>query len=274
MKKVGVYLENTKPRVWGLGALIGASGAIIAGGELKETILSALAVALAVAGAESLGNLVDMHIDSVMPRTMRRPLPSGRMKPSEAIVLGTVLTTPGLLISYYLSILSCIIAVLGIFDYVVLYCMLSKRKTSFNILIGSFAGAALPLVGYTSVRGLDAKAILLGITVVLWIPIHIWSLAVKFKDDYAKAGVPMLPVVIGERWTIQILIPLSILLAVSVVTLKLGLFYIISTSLLSVGLVASCVFSAIKPSAIWTTFKFTSIYLALVYIFAVADTLA
>jgi heme o synthase len=217
----GDYFALLKPRVMSLVVFTALTGLAVAPGSLHPvtafTALLCIAVGAGAAGA--LNMWYDADIDAVMTRTARRPIPSGRVKPGEALAFGLTLAgfsvmTLGLLVNAYAAAWLAF----TIFFYVAVYTMWLKRSTPQNIVIGGAAGAFPPMIGWVAVTGsLSFEPILLFLIIFFWTPPHFWALALYRQQDFRRAGIPMLPVVAGEtttRWQILlytlVLVPLGI----------------------------------------------------------------
>jgi protoheme IX farnesyltransferase len=234
----------TKPAIMSLLLLTALGGMFLAArGVPPFDLLAATLVggAAASGGASALNHYFDRDIDELMRRTRRRPLPSQRVPKEWAVGLGIALNIVAFaVLAVYTNVLAASLAIVGTLFYIFVYTIWLKRSTVQNIVIGGAAGAIPPLVGWAAVTGsLDLGAWLLFAIVFFWTPAHFWALALLIRDDYARAGVPMLPVVQGERataWNILLyaasLIPLSLLLFV---TGGLGLVYLVAA--LALGLV-------------------------------------
>lgn len=285
-EKLKLYYEVTKPRVWWLLSFT-AFGGFMAGSGPQIDWLKALyavaAVSLAAAGSETVANYLERGLDRVMERTRRRPLPSGRLRPARnALVYGLILTAAGVALSATINPLALTFTLVGVLDYLVVYVMLSKKRTPLNVILGSAAGGAPTLVGYTSAAGaLTLEAWLLAAIVVLWIPSHIWSLALRYREDYSRAGVPMLPVVIEERKAIRCISSTAILIAVFSIAIywlrvpEYGLLYLsVATGMGAILLYLSLLLMA-RPSKrlAWLLFKFTSPYLAAIFTAVILEAL-
>lgn len=218
------YYQLTKPRIIPLLLFTTAAGMWMAGeGRVDPLLLvvTLLGGTLAAASAQTLNCIYDRDIDYTMERTRHRPIPAGRIQPRDAalfaIALGTLSFT---LLSVFVNLLSAVLAMAGIVFYMGIYTHLLKRHTTQNIVIGGAAGAIPALVGWAAVRNdLTWAPWLLFALVFLWTPPHFWALALMIKDDYAQVGVPMLPVIAGEKTTADqilvyswILVPASLLL--------------------------------------------------------------
>ncbi|MEM4311182.1 MAG: heme o synthase [Nitrososphaerales archaeon] len=282
-KRIKTYMVYTKPKVWWLLVFTALGGALAAGGSktpLNLLALSALTVALGCMGAEALANYMDRDIDALMERTKNRPLPRGEITPKKAIIFGLILIIGALITSYLANPLASILMGLGIFDYTLVYVRWLKRKSRWNILFGSFAGGAPTLIGYSIVANtLDLFAFLLALLVILWIPAHIWSLALRTKDDYIRAKVPMLPTLVGERTSTICIASASLLTALFSLLIifvgNLGIIYLVLALILGSLLAFQSLRLLIKPqvSLYWKLFKFSSPYLALIYFALIMDKL-
>jgi heme o synthase len=218
---VGDYVALMKPRVMSLVVFTALVGLSVAPGSLHPitafTALLCIAVGAGAAGA--LNMWYDADVDAMMTRTSRRPVPMGRVRPGEALAFGLTLAgfaivTLGLLVSWFAAVLLAF----TIFFYVVIYTVWLKRSTPQNIVIGGAAGAFPPMIGWAAVTGsLSFEPILLFLIIFFWTPPHFWALALYRADDYARAGIPMLPVVSGDTSTRRqillytaVLVPLGI----------------------------------------------------------------
>jgi heme o synthase len=203
--RVGDYIEILKPRVMSLVVFTGLVGLAVAPGHLHP-VLAAIAVLCIAVGAGAAGALnmwYDRDIDAIMRRTAGRPLPTGRMMPGEALGFGVVLAFGAVLImGIAVNWLAAALLLLTIGFYVFVYTVWLKRRTPQNIVIGGAAGAFPPVIGWAAATGdIGWGAIALFAIIFFWTPPHFWALSLYRADDYAKAGVPMLPVVSGPRET-------------------------------------------------------------------------
>ena len=226
--EVADYVEVLKPRVMALVVFTGLVGLSVAPGHLHP-VLAAVAVLCIAVGAGSAGAInmwYDRDIDALMRRTSRRPLPTGRMMPGEALGFGVVLGV-GAVVVMGLALNSVAAALLAatILFYVFVYTIWLKRRTPQNIVIGGAAGAFPPMIGWAAATGqIDWGAIALFAIIFFWTPPHFWALSLYRVDDYAAAGVPMLPVVSGSRETRrQILLYTLVLWPVTVGPWLLGI---------------------------------------------------
>jgi protoheme IX farnesyltransferase len=228
------YVSLTKPRIIVLLVLTELATMVIAARALPSVPLllwAALGGALASGGSGAINCWYDRDIDRVMARTCSRPLPSGRIRPWQALVFGGSLIAAAVVVfALAVNPLSAALALGGGMFYVFIYTMVLKRTTSLNIVIGGAAGAFPPLVGWAAVRGdVGWPALALFALVFLWTPPHFWSLALLLRDDYRSARVPMLPTLISTAATYRrILVYLAILIAASLIpALSLGAGYLI-----------------------------------------------
>ena len=283
MTNLRPYVEVTKPKLVSLlaftafvGMFVGARWAAV---DLSPTlwILGMVAITLGCAGSNAITCFIDRDIDSVMDRTRKRPLPSGRIHPPQkALYLGAALVAASLALALLRNALSSVVIGLGVLDNVVVYSLLVKRRSPWNIILGSFSGGLPAVYGWTFATGsIGLVPILMAALVVLWTPNHIWSLALRYRDDYARAGVPMLPVVMEERKAIRCIASTSLLLVgFSVALDSLGAFgdaYLWIALGLGVALVALNGWLLLRPTPAraWLVFKFSSPYLAIVFLFMI-----
>ncbi len=276
---VADFVELLKPRVMSLVIFTALTGMVAAPGNLHPVLAAIALLAIAVgAGASGALNMWwDRDIDTVMQRTRSRPIPQGRVTPEEALAFGLFLSgasvlTLGLIVNWIAGGLLA----LTIAFYVVVYTMWLKRSTPQNIVIGGAAGAFPPMIGWAAVSGgVSLDSVILFLIIFMWTPPHFWALALYKTGDYAAAGVPMLPVVAGERETRRQILTYSVLLAPLAVTPVLtglgGLAYGIVASLLGVVFVALAVQVWRAPSGMASDaaakrlFLFSILYLFLVF---------
>ncbi len=221
------YLELMKPRVMSLVVFTALVGLVLAPGHLHPVIgLTALICIAVGAGASGALNMwYDADIDARMARTAGRPIPAGRVRPGEALAFGLVLAGFSVaVLGLLVNVVAAALLALTIGFYVVIYTMWLKRWTPQNIVIGGAAGALPPIIGWASVTGgISLEPVVLFLIIFMWTPPHFWALALYRKDDYARAGVPMLPVVAGDsatRW--QILLYTLLLAPLGVVPWLMG----------------------------------------------------
>ena len=211
------FIIMTKPRVWVFLLITGIAGEVFALSILRSLnvigfFYVALYIALGLMGAESVSNYFDLSIDRKMKRTMNRALPSGRMKPVVALYGGSILIIATLILAAFRSLWSLVFMATGIFDYTIIYSLISKKRTSWNIILGAYSGGAPLLAGfYAFTSSFNIVAILMFLAIFIWTPLHIWSLSIKYKDDYAAASVPMLPVRRTTKQSMRVLFPIAVL---------------------------------------------------------------
>ena len=213
---VSDYVEMTKPKVQSLLLFTTITTMYVAGDpSLGLVALTCLGGALSAGGAGAINHALDRDIDAVMKRTANRPVASGRVSPRAAIIFGVLLGCASFaLLSLAVNPLSAVLAMSGLLGYVLVYTVWLKRTTPQNIVIGGAAGAVPPLVAWAAVTGsLSGTAIYLFAIVFFWTPPHFWALSLLMKDEYARAGVPMLPVVRGEKETRRQIVLYTVLLA-------------------------------------------------------------
>jgi heme o synthase len=257
-------------------AMVLASGAWPGTGLVAATLLGGF---LSAAGANALNNVIDRDIDVHMERTRHRPLPADRVRPREALLIGLGLGVAGFLWLWWTTnLLAGLLATTALLFYVLVYSMLLKRTTHQNIVIGGAAGAVPALVGWAAVTGtVGLPAWVLFAVVFYWTPPHFWALALRFKEDYGRAGVPMLPVVSGERATIwQITLYSVVVVAVSLLLYPIasvGSVYLLSALGLGVVLIGQAVALHRRPDRAMRLFRWSNLYLALLFASVVVDVL-
>ncbi len=285
-RAIEVYFRVTKPRVWWLLVFTGIGGLFLgskAMPPLERLILVIAILASGSAGAETVANYLEIDIDKLMSRTMKRPLPMGLIDPPEkALVFGLILIFTSILLAIAVNMYALIFLIFGIIDYVIVYVSYFKRRSPLNILFGSFAGGAPSLIGYVSATSqITVEGLIIAALVVLWIPSHVWSLALKYKDDYARANIPMLPVVISERKAIRCIASTAFLIVVFSIFLYLidartfGPIYLgITAPSGAILLYLSLrLFFSPNQANVWRLFKFTSPHLALIFLAIILDSL-
>ncbi len=243
---VSDYVALLKPRVMSLVIFTALVGLVVAPGHVHPVlaITSLLCIAVGAGASGALNMALEGDIDALMSRTANRPIPRGRITPPEAMAFGITLSffsvmTLGILVNWYAG------SLLGftIFFYVVIYTMLLKRRTAQNIVIGGAAGSLPPVVAWVAATGsISVEPLLLFLIIFFWTPPHFWALALFRSDDYARAGVPMLPVVAGPDATrLQILLYTIVLVAIAAAPWPLGYFdwvYGVTSLILGAGMLA------------------------------------
>ena len=275
------YLTLTKPRIMTLLLLTGAAGMFVGAqgvpplGLLGVTMLG---LALACGGASALNHVLDRDIDALMgSRTEKRPVATGRVSPEQALEFGVLLSAISFaLLASAVNVLTAVLALVGNLFYVLVYTRWLKRSTPQNIVIGGAAGAVPPLVGYAAATGsLALPALWLFLIVFLWTPPHFWALALMIKNAYAAAGVPMLPVVRGDRETArQIVLYSLVMVAFTVVVgLWLGPLYTVVAVVLGAVFIALAVLLRrdLSRTRAQVLFHYSLLYLALLFTAAALD---
>jgi heme o synthase len=268
------YAALTKPKVQSLLLLTTVTTMEVAGNPSASRVaLTCLGGYLSAGGAGAVNHYWDRDIDAQMKRTATRPIPSGRVAPGAALAFGVALAAASFVVlSLFVNLLAAVLALCGFLGYVGVYTMWLKRTTPQNIVIGGAAGAVPPLVGWAAARGsLSWTAVYLFAIVFYWTPPHFWALSLLMKDEYAKVGVPMMPVVRGEAETRrQILMYSALLYAVSQLPFCAGGFggiYLAASVLLGVVFVAGAVVlyrRADRRSAL-RLYLYSLLYLALLF---------
>src|SRR5687768_10734452 len=279
---VSDYLEMTKPKVQSLLLFTTVTTMYVAGDpSLGLVALTCLGGALSAGGAGAINHVIDRDIDRAMHRTANRPVASGRVSPAAGLAFGVALGAAAfVLFATSVNLLAAALSLSGLLGYVFVYTLWLKRTTPQNIVIGGAAGAVPPLVAWAAVTGeLAGTPLYLFAIVFFWTPPHFWALSLLMKDEYARAGVPMLPVVRGEaetRW--HILLYTLVLTAwtelpLLVPALDLGAVYAVAAALLGgafVVLAERLRRRADRASAL-RTYLFSLAYVALLFAAAVAD---
>jgi heme o synthase len=229
------YLELTKPRVVSLITFTAIVGTLLASPgmpPLDALVWGNLGIALAAACAATINHVLDRRIDEQMARTSARPLPSGSLSERNALTFAAILgVTAMAVLAFLVNMLTAVLTFLSLIGYAVIYTVWLKRATPQNIVIGGAAGAAPPVLGWAAVtNSVDPNALLLFLIVFVWTPPHFWALAIARRDEYARAGIPMLPVTHGVAFTrTQVLLYTVLLTVVTLlpfVTGMSGLLYL------------------------------------------------
>ena len=276
------YLNLMKPHVTVL--LLGTTLAamVVAAGTfppLRLVIATLLGGALAAGSANAINCYWDRDIDAVMSRTRSRTLPAGRVPETHALAFGVALGTASFaLLAGFVNLLCAVLALAAILFYVGVYTMWLKRTTPQNIVIGGAAGAVPVLIGWAAVTGsVGLPAVWMFLVIFLWTPPHFWALSLVIKQEYARANVPMLPVVMGERETRrQIVLYTLLLLGATLVlyaTQAMGYLYLAAAALLGCGLLALALALAWQKTlrSARRLFWFSNYYLALIFAAMVID---
>ena len=286
MKNIGYQrnIEISKPRIVVLLVITAVTSMYAAsklvGPELDNfgLIHIIIAGALASAGSSALNHYYDRDIDPLMKRTSNRPIPSGRIKPSHVLVYGLAVSVISVIYgALALNLISAFFIALGIFFYVIIYTAWLKRLNSSNIVIGGFAGSAAAMAGWSAATGsMDILGFLVGFLVFVWTPSHFWCLAMKMKDEYTEANVPMLPVLIGMQKTSKyILVNTLILLPYSLMLYAFGMgivYTAIAAAAGSLMLVYHYKLTKLPTSEFaWKAYKVTAPYLTIIFLAVAID---
>lgn len=213
------YYELTKPRVVMLivfTAIVGMVLAVPGWPGIVPLVFGTLGIGLAASSAAVVNHVLDARIDVQMSRTHNRPLPQGKLSQKHAMTFAMALCVISMLMLWFvINPLTAILTFASLIGYAVIYTVYLKRATPQNIVIGGAAGAAPPVLGWTAVTGeIHSDALLLFLIIFIWTPPHFWALAIAKKDDYAKVGIPMLPVTHGNEFTRQYILLYTILLVI------------------------------------------------------------
>jgi protoheme IX farnesyltransferase len=281
---IGDLFALMKPRVMSLVVFTALVGLLIAPGQLDPVrgCVAVLCIAIGAGGAGALNMWYDADIDKIMTRTATRPIPSGRVLRSEALIFGIVLSTSAVLaLGVVLNLTAAGLLLFTVFFYVVVYTIWLKRRTAQNIVIGGAAGALPPAIGWVAATGhIGAEPLVLFLIIFLWTPAHFWALSLNHADEYARAGIPMLPVVAGRAETKkQILIYSLLSLLISVMPWMLGFagpIYGVTAAILAatMTLFALRLYRSQGPheaKSAGQMFAFSIVYLFLIFSLLLAD---
>ena len=270
------YLELTKPKVVLMMLITAIVGMLLASKSLPPlylVVISMIGIGLCASSAATINQIIDRNIDANMARTSNRPLPQGEITTFNASLFAFALMTSGtaILVSQ-VNTLTAVLTVASLIGYAFIYTVFLKRATPQNIVIGGLAGAAPPLLGWTSVtNSVDPNALLLVLIIFVWTPPHFWALAIYRKEDYARESIPMLPVTHGVKFTkLQIILYTILLVLVSLlpyIVLMSGNIYLFS----ALGLGLFYLYSSIKMYLTddeeypMTSFKYSIYYIFLIF---------
>ncbi|MDH5511648.1 MAG: heme o synthase [Gammaproteobacteria bacterium] len=276
------YFELTKPRVVSLiiftavvGMFLSTPGAL----PLSAFVLGTLGIALAAGSAAAINQILDLHFDRGMLRTSRRPLPTGTLSTRQALLFAFVIGVMSMVIlSLWVNMLTAVLTFISLIGYSIIYTVFLKHATPQNIVIGGAAGAAPPVLGWTAITGeVASDALLLFLIIFLWTPPHFWSLALYREKEYAKVGIPMLPVTHGRRYTqLQILFYTVLLVAVTIMpfaTQMSGWLYLAGAMILNARFLHYAVrlYRDYSDELARKTFRFSINYLALLFALLLVD---
>ncbi|HXX96459.1 MAG TPA: heme o synthase [Candidatus Bathyarchaeia archaeon] len=283
------YVEISKPRIVVV-LVITAITSLLAASRFDDTPgwhvtawqlgFLALAGALSSMGSSAINHYCDRDIDKIMSRTSNRPLPSGRLCPRNVLAYGLGMCILSVILAWFtLNPVATSMIAVGIFFYVIIYTVWLKRDNAANIVIGGFAGSAASMAGWAAATGtINLLGFLVGLLVFVWTPSHFWCLAIKKREEYANARVPMLPVLIGnEKTSIYIFANTAILLPYSLVLyfFGLGLVYTIVAAI-SGSLMLVYHYKLTKnptPDFAWKAYKVTAPYLVVIFVGLAFDSL-
>jgi protoheme IX farnesyltransferase len=280
--RLKAYVELMKPRIIELLLITTVPAMIAAEGRWPETwlvVATLIGGTLSAGGANAINNVIDRDIDVLMRRTRGRPLPSARVDPRSALGFGVALGVSGFLWLWATAnLLAASLSTAGLLFYVFVYTLVLKRTTVQNIVVGGAAGAVPALVGWAAVTDtLAAPAWVMFAIVFFWTPPHFWALALRYEDDYAVAGVPMLPVVVGLRRTLeQILVYTVVLVGVSLLlypTGAVGEIYLVSAIGLGAWIYMAARRLQRRPGEAMRFFGFSNLYLAALFTAIAVDAL-
>ena len=276
------YLELTKPKVVALITFTAIVGTLLASPgmpPLDALIWGNLGIALASGCAATINHVLDRRIDEQMNRTRARPLPTGQLNERQALVFAAVLgMTAMAILSFLVNLLTAVLTFCSLIGYAVIYTVWLKRATSQNIVIGGAAGAAPPVLGWAAVTNtIDPNALLLFLIIFVWTPPHFWALAIARRDEYARAGIPMLPVTHGVEYTrLQVLLYTVLLVIVTLMpflTHMSGLLYLVVALGLNAGFLyyAFALKITARQELPMKVFKFSVNYLMWLFAALLAD---
>jgi len=284
INRVKNYYELTKPKIWYL-LVFTAFGSALTASFLFDIQLNPFTwilllggVAAGSAAADTITGYNDRDIDAIMDRTKDRPIPSGRISPKNALIFGLILTAVALIFSWFINIWAFALMLFGLFDNIVVYSKWLKRRSQSNIILGGFSGGAPALIGYVTVTTQNIEiGLVMAALVFLWIPTHIWSLALHVRKDYQKAKVPMLPVVSEEKKSVRVIAGTTMMMVLfSILPFffnQFGQIYLITASIFGAIMMGLSLWLLLKPTerASWTVFKFSSPYLTAIFIAFIVD---
>jgi protoheme IX farnesyltransferase len=276
------YYELCKPNVVYMMLICALVGMLLAEQYVSSYLylfISLSGIALCAASAAAINQVIDRETDASMTRTDQRPLPQGELSPTHASIFAFVIGVLGAMILYFfVNTLTMILTIASLIGYAFIYTVYLKRATPQNIVIGGLAGAAPPLLGWSSITNtIDSYALLLVLIIFVWTPPHFWALAIHRKDEYAKESIPMLPVTHGVEFTkLQIVLYTIILFIVSVlpyIVLMSGIIYLVSALILSsIFLYYSIKLFVSKDNEIaMRTFQFSIYYIFLIFLALLVD---
>ncbi|MBZ0335416.1 heme o synthase [Marinobacter sp. AL4B] len=276
------YLELTKPRVVALMILTSLIGMLLAAPGVPGwgvLLFGNLGIAFLAGAAAVVNHVVDQKIDTVMARTRKRPVATGRITPFDAILFAVVLAAVGMVVlMWQVNELTAWLTLASLVGYAGIYTLFLKRATPQNITIGGLAGAMPPLLGWTAVTGqVEGHALLLVLIIFAWTPPHFWALAIHRKEEYAKAGIPMLPVTHGNKYTeLHIVLYTVMLLVVSLLPFATGMsggIYLVGALVLGLRFLQYAIrlLKGDDRRVAMDTFKYSIVYLMALFVVLLVD---
>jgi len=277
------YLELTKPRVVLLMWITAFVSMFLASPSgvvpWSALIFGSLGIVLAASAGAAINHLIDHRIDAIMARTHRRPIPTGRVSPTQVIIFAALLIASSMLVlTTLVNLITAILSLLTFIGYAGIYTVYLKRATPQNIVIGGLAGAMPPLLGWVAVTGhVTGPALLLVLIIFTWTPPHFWALAISRRDDYAKADIPMLPVTHGIQFT-----KLNVVLYTILLTLVTYLPFVINATglIYVIGITPLNLLFMIKAIRLYRTddlkygyavFRYSIYYLGFLFVLLLLD---
>lgn len=277
------YYELCKPRICALivfTAIIGMFLAVPGAVPWEAFVFGTLGIGLAASSAAAINQVIDRRIDAGMARTRRRPLPTGHLNERQAIGFAIVLGIVGIAVLVaFVNVLTAVLTLAGLIGYAIIYTAFLKRATPQNIVIGGAAGAIPPVLGWTAMTGhVSANALILFLIIFTWTPPHFWALAIHRREDYARVGMPMLPVTHGRDFTVLQIIFYTVLLVIvsvlPVLTGMSGLIYLAGALVLGGIFLYHAIALKVFPHnerLPMKTFGFSIVYLMALFTFLLAD---
>ena len=279
----GDYLELCKPRVVALMVLTAIVAMLLASPNdnvpWSIIIVASLGISFAAAAGGAINHLIDRRVDAVMARTQNRPIPSGRIKLSYAIVLAASLAIGSMIILFtWVNAIAAILSLLTLIGYAGVYTLILKRATPQNIVIGGLAGAMPPLLGWSSITGnIDGTALLLVLIIFAWTPPHFWALAIYRHKEYESVNIPMMPVTHGIHFTkLHILLYTLLMIAITYFAFAIdmfGLIYFIGLTILNSGFLYRVIqlYRSNDSKYALKTFHYSIIYLGILFLVMLLD---
>lgn len=282
MLKFKKYYDLTKPKVVLLIIFTAIVGMLLADPSsvpLSQVFAAIVGIALASASGAAINHWVDQKIDEIMERTKDRPIPHGDLTSAQALTFALMLAVVSMvLLVVWVNNLTAVLTFISLMGYAVIYTVFLKRATPQNIVLGGAAGAAPPLLGWVAITNtINTEAVLLFLIIFIWTPPHFWALAIRRKDEYAKANIPMLPVTHGVRYT-KLLILLYTLMLFSVSLLPFvikmsGLIYLVAAIVLGIGFIVFAwkLYADEANEYAMKTFSYSIFYLSMIFLFLLGD---